>query len=396
MTSFERLVASDPQRDGAYAPSDLDAMISRVMSQPYARVLSWRAFKARVLAGFTTSCAVMAAATYALAGAGPPLVRLTFAASAPANAAPAAPQKYATTMTGSGFVVSLPHYLAGDISTTVPSLAAFTVTAPSRPRDAVATLAHALGVTLGPPDAIVTPPSAPHEWKARGEHSMEALFARVGGVEWWNYGPVLSVAATSAPSGVAYAPPSASRSLRAAALAQRALDIVHALGTFDTGVPVVGTGGTFVRGQPTNVVVPILIDGHWSNLTDVVFLDPRGRVISARGVMFSLGPPVSYPLISPRVAASHVSAQAVIFAHGVTPLGWPGYETSGAPLPTGTFRLTQSSAQYRILVDFHGVAHALPIYQYVGQSANAHQVVVDALAIDPHFLIYQVHGNGSP
>jgi hypothetical protein len=393
MTSFERLVASDPQRAGAYAPRDFDAMITRVLAQPYARVLSWRAFKARVLAGFTASCAVMAGATYALAGAGPPLLRLTFAA-APVKAAQA--PTYATTLTGSGFVASMPRLLAGAISTTAPSLAAFTVTAPSSERDAVATLAHAIGVSLAAPVAKVpAPPGTHNEWTARGEPGMEAIFVRVGGVDLWGYEPLLSTETPSAPSGVA-APPSAPRGLSGAALAQRALNIVHALGTLDTGVPIVGTGATFVPGAPTKVVVPILIDERWSNLSDQLLLDARGRVISALGVMFSLGPPVAYPLISPRAAASHASAQAAIFAHEVTPLGWPGYEPSGASLATGALRLTQSTAQYRILVDARGVAHALPIYQYVGRSSTSREVVLDALAIDPRFLAYEVHGSVGP
>ena len=392
MTSFERLVASDPQRDGAYGPRDLDAMISRVLTHPYARVLSWRAFKARILAGFTASCAVMAAAIYALAGAGPSLVRLTFAASAPnfTNTATAAPQKYATTVTGSGFAA--PRYVAGDLTSASPSLAAFTVTAPSSQRDAVATLASALGVKLGPPKAEATAPGAPPVWRARGENGKEALFASVGGVQLWGYLPGLYAQTPSAQGGVA---PRASGSLSAAALAQRALDIVHALGTFDTGTPVVGTGGTFVRGEPTNVVVPILIGGHWSNLTDGFLLDASGRVISATGAMFALGPPVTYPLISPRAAVSRISEQAAIFAHAVTPLGRLGSAPTGVPLATGA-RLSTSSAQYRILVDAQGVGHALPIYQYVGRSANAREVVLDALAIDPRYLIYQVHGGPGP
>ena len=391
MTSFERLVASDPQREGAYVPRDLDAMVSRVLSHPYARVLSWRAFKARILAGFTASCAVMAAAIYALAGAGPSLVRLTFAAAAPnfTNAA-AAPQKYATTATGTS--VAAPRYVAGDLTSASPSLAAFTVTPPSSQRDAVATLASALGVRLGSPKAEATAPGAPPVWRTHGENGKEAVFASVGGVQLWGYLPVLSVGTPSAPGGVA---PSASGGLSATALAQRALDIVHALGTFDTGTPVVGTGGTFVRGEPTNVVVPILIGGHWSNLTDGFLLDASGHVISATGAMFALGPPVTYPLISPRAAVSHISEQAGIFAHAVTPLGRLGYVPTGAPLSTGA-RLSRSSAQYRILVDAQGVGHALPIYQYVGRSANAREVVLDALAIDPRYLIYQVHGSTGP
>ena len=390
MTPFERLVASDPSRDIGYAPRDLDAMLARVVAQPYARVLSWRAFKARVLAGFTTSCAVMAAATYALAGVGPPLVRLTFAAAPAPMAAPA--PTYATsqkvTVTGSGFVASAPTLLARRISTTVPSLATFTVMAPPSERDAVATLARALGVTLGTPRAIVVAPPGAHEWTARGVGGTEAFFARVGGVDLWLYGPVLSAGMPSAPAEA-----TSLGGLSKAEISQRALAIVHALGTFDTGVPVVGGGAAFVRGAPTTVVVPILIDGHWSNLSDTVMLDARGRVISARGAMFSLGPPTSYPLISPRAAASHVGEQAAIFAHGLTPLGWPGYESSGAALPTGTLRLSQSIAQYRILVDAHGVGHALPIYQYVGRSNGSREVVLDALAINPRYLVYEVHGN---
>ena len=391
MTSFERLVASDPQRDGAYAPRDLDAMISRVLAHPYARVLSWRAFKARILAGFTASCAVMAAAIYGLAGAGPSLVRLTFAAAAPVNAATAAPQKYATTATGAGYAA--PRYVAGDVTTSTPSLAAFTVTAPSSLDDAVAALAGALGVRLGRPRAEVTPPGAPPTWTARGENGKEALVVRVGGVQLWGYLPGLYAQTPSAPSGAGA--PRTSGGLSAAALAQRALDIVHALGTFDTGAPVVGTGGTFVRGEPTNVVVPIRIDGHWSNLTDGFFLDGSGRVISASGAMFSLGPPITYPLVSPRAAVAHISEQAAIFAHAVTPLGRLGYVPTGVPLTTGA-RLSTSSAQYRILVDAKGVGHALPIYQYVGRSADTREVVLDALAIDPRYLVYQVYGGATP
>ena len=392
MTSFERLVASDPSRDDAYAPRDFDAMLARVIAQPYARVTSWRAFKARVLTGFTTSCAVMAAATYALAGAGPPLVRLTFAA-APASMAAPAPT-YATsqkvTVTGSGFASAAPTLLARRISTTVPSLATFTVMAPPSERDAVATLASALGVTLGAPRAIIVAPPGAHEWTARGEGASEAFFARVGGVDLWLYGPGLSAGLPSAP------PEATSRGgLSKVEIVQRALEIVHALGTLNTGVPVVGGGAAFVRGTPTTVVVPILIDGHWSNLSDTVMLDGRGRVISARGAMFSLGPPASYPLISPRAAVSHASEQAAIFAHAVTPLGWSGTEPSGAALPTGALRLSQSIAQYRILVDAHGVGHALPIYQYVGQTNGSRAVVLDALAINPRYLVYEVHGTST-
>ena len=390
MTSFERLVASDPQRAGAYAPRDLDAMISRVLAQPVARVLSWRAFKARVLAGFTASCAVMAAATYALAGAGPSLARLTFAA-APVKASVAPTFAATATVTGTGEVAAAPKLLTGAISSAVPSLAAYSVTTPSSEHDVVATLAAALGVTLGPPrTVIVAPPAARQEWTTRVERGTEAIIVRVGGVDLWDYGPVLSAQSPALPPVVAA--PNAPGTLGAPALAQRALDIVRALGTYDTGVPIVGAG-TFVRGEPTNVVVPILVNGHWSNLTDNFVLDARGRVFSARGVMFSLGPPVNYPNISPRAAVAHVSAQAAIFAHGVTSWGWPGYQPSGSALPTGTLHLIQSSAQYRLLVDAGGVAHALPIYQYVGRSSGAREVVVDALAIDPRYLVYEVHGS---
>ena len=392
MTSFERLVANDPSRGAPYAPRDLDAMISRVVALPYARVLSWRAFKARVLAGFATSCAVMAAATYALAGAGPPLVRLAFAA-APVKAASAAPQ-YAVAVTSSGVATSATPRRAATLSTTVPKLAAFTVTAPSSEADTVATLARALGVTLGEPVAKTPPPGAQSEWSAPGAPGTEALFVRVGGVDQWGYVPVLSTQTPSAPNGAA--PASVSHPLGATALAQRALDIAHALGTLDTGVPIVGTGGVFVPGGPANVVVPILINGHWSNLTDNFLLDARGHVLTARGVMFALGPPISYPLISPRAAVSQVSAQAAIFSHEVTPLGWLGYQPSGASLPMGARDLAGSSAQYRILVDARGVAHALPIYQYVVRSSTSPEVVVDALAIEPRFLVYEVHGGATP
>ena len=390
MTSFERLVASDPQRAGVVAPRDLDAMITRVVAQKYAHVLSWRAFKARVFAGFSASCAAMAVATYALAGAGPSLERLSFAASAVTMAAPAA-QKYTSAQTGvgnasaqTGTVHAAARLLSGAISASVSSLASFTVTAPSSARDTVSLLANALGVTLNSPVASArTGLGEPYMWTARGENGAVAKVLRVGGVNLFSYQAQPADQTAGAATG-----------LHAAALAQRALDIVHALGITDTGVPVVGTGTPIRPGAPTNVVVPILINAHWSNLSDDFVLDARGRVIAARGALFSLGPPVGYPLISPRAAASRISFQAAFFAHELSASSGVAVNPA-APLPVGTIRLTQAATQYRILVDAQGVAHALPIYQYRGTSGSR-EVVLDAVAIDPRYLVYEVHGSGGP
>lgn len=381
MTSFERLVASDPQRGERYEPRDFNALLARVVSVPIAHVTTWRAFKARVLAAFGASGAVMTVAISLIAGAGPSLAPLTFAA-APLAQHGVAPTKMSTvTVTAAGVVSAATRFVASGLSDETPSLAAFSVSAPADGAQTLTLVARALSVRVGPVGPTRARANGGSSWTARGEAYSSTTLERVGGVDYWNF----SFPPNTLVAGGTFGPSRAS-------LEQRALAIISQLGGLETGVPV------FTSGLTSRVVVPILIAGHVTNLADTFTFDATGHVVAAKGVIFSLGPPVSYPLVSPRAAVVQVARQTSLFGHAVTNQGWVGYAPLGARGALGAggdIHLTTSSLQYRVVVDAHNTAHAIPTYLYSGSSASAH-VVVEAAAIDPHYITYEVHGSALP
>jgi hypothetical protein len=382
MTSFERLVASDPQRGERYEPRDFDALFARVVSVPIAHVTTWRAFKARVLAAVGASGAVMAVAISLIAGAGPSLAPLTFAAAPLAHRA-VAPTKMSTLTVTSAGVASFPtRFVASGLSDETPSLAAFSVSAPADGARTLSLVARALAVRVGPVTAARARAAGGSSWSVRGEALSSTTLERVGGVDYWSY----SFPANTLVAGGTFGPSRAS-------LEQRALAIISQLGAMETGVPV------FTTGLTSRVVVPILIAGQVTNLADTFTFDANGHVVAANGVIFSLGPPISYPLVSPRAAVVQVARQTSLFAHAVTSQGWVGYAPLGAQGAQGALggggvvHLTSSSLQYRVVVDAHNTAHAIPTYLFSGTSTH---VVVEAAAIDPHYITYQVHGSAVP
>lgn len=380
MTSFERLVASDPQRGEVYAPRDFNALLARVVATPIAHVTTWRAFKARVLAAFGVSGAVMAVAISALAGAGPSLDQLTFAA--PVATTAVAPTKIVT-VTGTEYIAAAPtHFHSSLLSAQVPSLAAYSVSAPSDGAHTLTLVTRALGVRVGAAGADrARSVAGTRAWSAHGAAFSSADLVRAGGVDYWNF---------AFPPNVLI--PSGSYGPARATLERRALEVVAQLGDYETATPV------FTPGATSRVVVPLLIGGQATNMADSFTFDVLGHVVAASGVLFSLGPPVNYPLVSPRAAVVQVTRQASLFAHAVSTQGWVGYAPMSSPdsfSGLGDVRLATSSLQYRVVVDAHDVAHAIPTYVYATSQRDA-SVVVEATAIDPRYIVYQVHGRAAP
>ncbi len=381
MTSFERLVASDPARDAPYETRELDAMLARVVSTAYPHVTSWRAFKARVLAALGASGAVMAVAISLIAGAGPSLAPLSFAA---APIVPSAATNMSTLeITSTGVANAPTRYVASTLSAQAPSLAAYGVSAPAEGPRVFALVARALARRVGPVSRGATRSGGGTTWTARGEAFSSLTLERVGGVDFWNF----SFPPNTLVAGGTYGP---SRS----SLERWALKVVNQLGGEETGVPVYSSGLT------SRVVVPLLIAGHSTNLADTFTFDSLGHVVAASGVIFTLGPPVAYPLVSPRAAASQVATQMSLFSHAVSTQGWVGYAPLGTATahggPGGDVHLETSSLQYRVVVDAHGTAHAIPIYLYRGSGGDSAPVVVEATAIDPRYISYEVHGSSLP
>ena len=381
MTSFERLVASDPQRGEAYAPRDFDALLARVVATPVAHLTTWRAFKMRVLGAFGASGAVMAVAISVLAGAGPSLDQLTFAAPLEKAAAPS--QMMTVTVTGTGLATTAPtHFRSSGLSSQVPSLATFHVSAPSDGARTLALVARVLEVRVGAPAADrARSVAGSRAWSAHGTAFSSATLVRAGGVDYWSFAfPPNDLLASGS-----YGPARAT-------LERRALDVVAQLGGYETAPPV------FIPGPTSRVVVPLLIGGQATNLADTFTFDVLGHVVAASGVLFSLGPPVNYPLISPRAAVVQVARQASLFAHAVSTQGWVGYTPMGASntfAGLGEVHLATASLQYRVVVDARGVAHAIPTYVYATSPRDA-AVVVEATAINPRYLVYEVHGPAAP
>jgi hypothetical protein len=375
MTSFERLVASDPGREAPYEARDFDAMLSRVVTASYPHMTSWRAFKARVLAALGASGAVMAVAISTLAGAGPALDRLTFAA---APVAPAASTTKMLTVTSTGVQAPIATVSAERLSTSVPVLPTYSVSTPSDGAATLSLVGRALGVRLSAPSVVHTT-NGVQMWLAHGPWHSLATLVRMGGVDYWRLAPPSS---SLMALGGSYGPSRAS-------LERRALDIVAQVGAFETAPPLYSVG------PGSRVVVPLVIAGYATNLADTFTFDANSHVIEASGVYFSLGPPANYPLLSARAAALHAPAQASLFAHAISTQGWVGYVpfSSAYGVGSGDVHLASSSLQYRVVVDAHNVAHAMPMYLLEGTNVTSSQrVVLEASALETRYLAVEVHG----
>ena len=315
--SFEdRLIASDPTAGAPYSPTNLDAMISRVVASPYEKATAWRGFKFRMAGSVAAASLLTALGITALNTAGNALPILGFAAPSAHKSVGYAAQ---SPVAGTFMIARLNYQFTGanNFPTQAGVATSYTLGAPSDPAGTLSAIAKILQVDVGVPSTTDNGQS----YTANGSQYSGWLVPYAGYDTW---GVDVNAAPTPVSSSAA-----APTSDQVTALA---VSYAKALGTFDVGPPSVTSDAT----GTTNVTVPVLVDAKTTSVDYFFSFAADGSLVSAGGDSFTIQPAGDYPLLSPADAVGQINAQSAISMGMMTTGGIASASSSGSGSSSGS------------------------------------------------------------
>ena len=415
-----QLRALDPVGDQHYQPSDVAAMVSRVVAtpQPSSARLP-RSFKLRFAGAVTMSGALTAGAIALLLSVGSTLPVLELGAAQPAGKVSAM---------GAMAIFARFEFTAGaGISGDLSSAPAYQLSSPSPSASEVTAIASAFSVTGTATDVN----GDGTNWQLSSPAGDTVGYWNSGSLNFWNFssatlanastvtpsptpGPVGGIAPPAALNGApgnavlmsshAASVPSvtlASDAVPSSATVQNVADsLINRLGfdytlvdgLFSTTTMTDGTAMSWVDGQFT-----VAVDGIRTDQFVSVSVTSSGQILQASGPAFSVTSKVSYPLQSPRDGVAALNKQeAAKFASAPGPAVDPTPTTSGssgdtsAPLapPIVPVALNSSSVTLATYQLADGSIWFIPEFLYTGvvngQAGNTQTWTT--LAVDPAYV----------
>lgn len=382
----ERLAQSDPSRARSYEPTDLGAMVARVMASPHPRHdNAWRSFRVKMAGSMAAASLLTGLGVTALGLAGSTLPILSFASS-PAHSKSDGVYFSVVAPSANEWRTSLSPELAGGIAlSSAPARAV--AYAMSGPRDGATTLvavARAVGVDVGRP--VTSNGGA--SYTSKGPRYSGSL-ARHRGYSTWSIITNPSVR------------PSPQSMLTDAALLQRAVRLARR-----TGMSVDAQGssaGPLMSGAAAQVrvFVPVRANGRGTDFFDEFLLSRVGMLLGAWGQSFTLRSLGEYPLLSPRAGVAQIAAQRNLTPSYLVPatpptssipLGPPalrsgsGGNASTNPLTGPILSWRSVSVRYASFTMVNGSTFLLPTYVYVGVLSHGAHVTFRVVPIKPTYL----------
>ncbi|NNN08156.1 MAG: hypothetical protein HKL85_03060 [Acidimicrobiaceae bacterium] len=355
----ERLAESNPVAQG-YVPANYDQLVSRAMHHSRPTDSAWRAFRLRMAGSVAAASALTVLGVSVLSGAGVALPVLGFSAKSSQNPTASALGGTSGVVRGTMMPIMINYTFTGahNFSSTAGSSQVYSLSASSNLTGVLATVASALGVTMGTtPDAG----NSSSYYGVSGTGYSGSAYSN-GGTDYWNInatlngvtgvsgstgstGTVVPVPATSpatvtgsigvtgatgstgstGASGVTGATgtsgvsgssgPTGSTGPVAAtgSLAVQAMAYVRALRNYSAG-----SATQTVNGGVTNITVPLLINGYPSDMSDSFNFASDGTLQSASGSIFTLSTIATYPMISESAGVGQITAQESQFRHLIT------------------------------------------------------------------------------
>jgi hypothetical protein len=362
----ERLAESNPVAQD-YVPANYDQMVTRAMRLPRPIDTAWKTFRLRMAGSVAAASALTVLGVSALNGAGAALPVLGFSATASQSPSAAANKDFSSNYGGIMMPVMLNYRFNGgdNFSSAAGSAPVYALHVPTDLPATLRAVATSLGVILG---TTVNTSNSSNYYHVSGT-GYSGSVSNNGGSDYWNIyatpNGVTGASGTTGVVGTAVPPttsppavtgatgstgatgvtgtggvtgstgPSGSTGPVAAtgSLAAQALGFVQALGDYSAG-----SATQTASGGVTSITVPLLINGHPSDMSDSFNFNSDGTVQSVSGSTFTLSTVATYPLISESAGVDQITAQESLFRHlidysTVTPTASPA--TNGLSGSTG-------------------------------------------------------------
>lgn len=390
MSDFEdRLAALDPAAGASYRHRDLDALISRITSQPVARKRRrWHTIELK-LAGTLIAGALVTAGSLAIVqGAGTALPVLALKSPSAAQTFKGAVHSAAGAMQ----VYERFDFTAGSgLGAAVPTNLSYELKIPSSPASEAARVASIFGVSGAPVNAS----GDGLDWTVTGS-SGHALDYASAGIPQWTF------STTSLTSSTGYFP---SRTTLAADvqryLTRLGYGYTLSAPSFGTTTSSATSSATSAPGSTSteDVTYSVDVDGSSTDQYVSFSVDANNNVVSASGPAFSVATTSNYPLQSPAAGVDALNVEQQGRFPATSPATSAGGSTnttpSGPPVVNVILDADTITLETYQLTD--GSLWLLPVYDYSGTSVGVDGSLSTGtwyeLAVDPSYV--HVSGPGS-
>lgn len=401
MSDFEdRLAALDPAAGQPYQHRDLDALISRVTTQPITTKRRWWRNLQLRLSGTLIAGALVTAGAFALfQGPGTTLPVLALQATSGANV----PATSASGYTGAMQIYVKFNFSAGPgLSTTTPISASYQLQVPSSGATETSRLAQIFGISGSP----VNTSGDGVDWSVTDASGSSLDYAN-SGVPQWSYSATPST--TSTDSSLSDLPSQSTL----------ANDVRHYLSMMGYGYSVsapsfgasTATDATSASSTSTeDVTYTVDVDGMSTNQTVSFSVDANNKVVNAAGPAFNVTSTTNYPLQSLAAGVSALNVEQQKKCPATSPeTSTPGTSAGTTAGSSGTTSTTPTGppivdvtlnsdsitlATYQLT---DGSVWLLPVYNYEGVEKNINGSSSSGswheLAVDPSYV--HVSGNSS-
>jgi hypothetical protein len=394
VSDFEdRLAALDPAAGPSYQHRDLDALISRITTQPVVRKRRlWHKIELK-LAGTLITGALVTAVSVAVfqGGSGLPVLAIQSASGVKA------PNAFGSAAAGTMQVYERFNFTAGPgLTATTPTSPSYELKIPSNATSEAARVAAIFGATGTPVNA-----SGSSDWLVSSSSGATLDYSNIGIPQWMYTGATSTNASTADLPSQATLAGDVQRYLKQLGYGYRLS--APSFGTTTSSNDTSTTSATSTE----DVTYTVDVDGIATDQSFSFSVDANNVVVSASGPAFSVGTTTNYPLQSLAAGVSALNAEQQSRFPSTTPTTGTGSgvqpgttdttptKQAGPPVINVTLDADALSLATYQLTD--GSLWLLPVYNYTGTEITADGTTStgtwNELAVNPNYV--QVSGPAS-
>ena len=406
MSDFEdRLAALDPAAGQSYQHRDLDALISRITTQPVTRKLGlWRRIELKLAGTLVTGALVTAGAVAVFQGAGSGLPVLAIQSATGANT----PKSAGFSASGAMQIYEKFNFSAG------PGLSATTPTSPSyqlQIPDSASSEATRIAAVFGVSGSAVTPSGGSSDWLVTSSSGATLDYSSAG-LPQWTYSAAPSTTSTNSSTSNLPSQTTLSADVQSY-LTKLGYDYTISAPSFST-TSSTDNSSTPNSASTEDVTYNVDVVGFSTDQYVSFSVDRNNNVVSASGPAFSVGSATGYPLQSLAAGVTALNAEQQSRLRATSPTTGssstgsgtssgvnPGSTDTTSPVPSGppivNVTLDNDSITLHTYQLTDGSLWLLPVYSYTGLITSADgstsSGIWNELAVDPSYV--HVSGPGS-